>query len=328
MQLMPKRTLTNYALITLKGMAMGAADVVPGVSGGTIAFISGIYEELIETIHGLNWGFFKVLRKDGVLEAWRSYNLGFLTSLFLGVVISLLSLAKLVTWLLETHPVLVWSFFFGLVLASIFYVGKQIVRWKASVILVLVLGAIFAYYITLARPIGSPENNWFLFLAGFIAIIAMILPGISGAFILLLLGAYSGVIGTLSGLSDGVATANWDLAGDSLLKLGIFATGAILGLKLFSRVLNWMFSHYKDLTLALLTGFMIGALNKIWPWKEVLSYRINHKGLKVPFIEKSIFPGQYEGDPQLTWALLLLTFGFLLIFGLERIAKTRQHADV
>lgn len=325
---MPRRSFSDFCLIALKGMAMGAADVVPGVSGGTIAFISGIYEELIETIHGINWGLLKLWRKEGFLNAWRSYNLGFLATLFFGVLISILSLAKLITWLLKAHPVMVWAFFFGLVLASIIYVGSQVSKWRLPVILVLLVGLIVAYSITLARPIGTPENNWFLFLAGFIAIIAMILPGISGAFILLLLGAYSEVIGTVSGLGDGITSSNWDLAGSSLFKLGVFALGAITGLKLFSRVLNWMFKHYKDLTLALLTGFMIGALNKIWPWKKVLSYRSNHKGEQIPFIEESIRPSAYEGDPNIIWAGVLMLAGFALIFGLEKFAKSRNNGNV
>lgn len=305
---------------------MGAADVVPGVSGGTIAFISGIYEELIETIHKLDFGFFKIWKKAGIKAAWKAYNISFLVALFGGVLISILSLAKLITWLLSNHPILVWAFFFGLVIASILFVGKQITNWNTKSIIVLILGAAFAYFITIAEPIGSPDSVWFLLFAGFVAIIAMILPGISGAFILLLLGAYTPVIGTISQLSDGLSEMNWNLISNAVLKLGVFAIGAILGLKAFSRVLNWMFKHYKNLTLAVLTGFMIGALNKIWPWKEVLQYRINHSGNEVPFIEKSILPSAYEGEPLVLYALLFAVLGFLVIFILERISVTKKEA--
>lgn len=321
---MSSRNFLHYFVISAKGIAMGAADVVPGVSGGTIAFISGIYEELIETIHKLDLGFFKLWKRGGFKAAWSSYNLSFLLALFSGVAISILSLAKLITWLLANHPIMVWAFFFGLVLASILFIGKQISDWNFKTIIAIVLAAGFALFITLAKPIGSPDNTWFLFIAGFVAIIAMILPGISGAFILLLLGAYAPVMGTLSQLSDGIGAGDWGAVGNASLKIGVFALGAITGLKVFSRTLNWMFKHYKNLTLAVLTGFMIGALNKIWPWKEVIQYRMNHKGEQIPFIERSVFPSGYEGDPQLLWAIVFCALGFLTIYILERISVNKN----
>ncbi|MCW5520354.1 DUF368 domain-containing protein [Aureitalea sp. L0-47] len=321
---MPSRNLLQYLVISAKGIAMGAADVVPGVSGGTIAFISGIYEELIETIHKLDLGFFKLWRRGGFKAAWSSYNLSFLLALFSGVIVSILSLAKLITWLLATHPIMVWSFFFGLVLASILFIGRQITGWNLKTIIAIVLAATFALYITLAKPVGSPDSTWFLFIAGFVAIIAMILPGISGAFILLLLGAYAPVMETLSQLSTGIGEGDWGAAGNAALRIGVFAIGAIVGLKVFSRTLNWMFKHYKNLTLAVLTGFMIGALNKIWPWKKVLQYRRNHKGEEVPFIENSVLPSTYEGDAQLLWAMVFCLVGFLTIYILERISVNKN----
>ena len=321
---MPSRNFLQYLLLTAKGLAMGAADVVPGVSGGTIAFISGIYEELIETIHKLDLRFFKLWRKEGFITAWTSYNLGFLVALFGGVLISIASLAKLITWLLVAHPILIWAFFFGLILASILYVGKQIGRWNIAAFLAIAVAAAIAYFITLAEPVASPGSTWFLFIAGFIAIIAMILPGISGSFILLLLGAYTTVLGIITQFSDGLASFDWELSFSAFLKLLVFIAGAVVGLKVFSRALNWMFKHYKDLTLAVLTGFMIGALNKIWPWKEVLTYRTDHKGNQVPLMEESVMPAAYEGDPQLLLAIGMIIFGFLTIFLLERISVTKQ----
>ncbi len=320
---MQQRSFIQYIIILAKGMAMGAADLIPGVSGGTIAFISGIYEELITTIHKLNFGFFKTWKKEGFINAWKKYNLSFLVSLLLGIAISFLSLAKIITVLLRNHPVLVWSFFFGLVLASILYVGKQITHWKFTTWLILLLASGLSYWITIAEPMGSPDSNWFLFLAGFIAIIAMILPGISGAFILLLLGAYATVIGTLTQLSDGITKFDNSLIGQALLKLSIFGLGAILGIKIFSKALTWLFTYHKNLILAALTGFMIGALNKIWPWKEVLKYRINSHGEQVPFLEKSIFPTHYNGDSQMMYAIILAIIGFLTIFLLEKLASTK-----
>src|SRR5690606_11890087 len=188
------------------------------------------------------------------------------------------SFAKLIIYLLDTYPVLVWSFFFGLVVASIVYVAQQIKNWKIGEITLLVIASILSYVITNAETLRTTENNWFLFFAGFIAIIAMILPGISGAFVLLLLGAYSGVIGIITQLTDGLLKMDTSVLGPAFIRLVIFALGAITGLKVFSRALNWMFKHHKNLTLAALTGFMVGALNKIWPWKKVVEYRENSAG--------------------------------------------------
>lgn len=323
---MKSRRFFDYAIISLKGIAMGAADVVPGVSGGTIAFISGIYEELIETIHQLDLGFFKALKKQGFKTAWKQYNLSFLVALFGGVLVSILSLAKLITFLLATYPLLVWGFFFGLVVASILYVGKQITQWNFKTVLALLIAVAISYFITIAEPIGTPDKIWFLFLAGSIAIIAMILPGVSGAFILLLLGAYSAIMNVLNGLREGAKQLSWELISEPLLRLSVFALGAIVGLKLFSKVLNWLFQHKKNSTLAVLTGFMIGALNKIWPWKEVLSFRTNSHGEEVPFLEKSILPSHFEGDPKVLWVMILAVVGFLTIFLLERLAVQKKKS--
>jgi len=322
---MSSRSIAQYFTVLVKGLAMGAADVVPGVSGGTMAFISGIYEELIATIHKLDLGFFKLWKKENFKAAWSHYNLGFLLALFGGILISVLSLAKIITYLLKEHPVLVWSFFFGLVIASILFIGKQISGWNVKVIIALLIAAAFAFAITLAKPVGSPDSIWFLFFAGFIAIIAMILPGISGAFILLLLGAYSAVIRTLTQFGDGLTKMNWELFSDAFLRLLVFAIGAIIGLKAFSSVLNWMFKNHKNLILAVLTGFMIGALNKIWPWKEVLEYRTSHSGEQVPFLEKSILPSNFEGDAQIGLAIVCMLVGFLLIFLMERFANRKKE---
>ncbi|MDC0342423.1 DUF368 domain-containing protein, partial [Flavobacteriaceae bacterium] len=235
---MPKLSFKQSLSIIFKGLAMGAADVVPGVSGGTIAFISGIYEELITTIHKLDLGVFKTLKKEGVKKVWQQYNLGFLASLFTGIAISILSLAKVITMLLGQYPVLVWSFFFGLVIASIIYIAKQITNYSPKAIIALVLAGVFSYGITLAKPIADTESIWFLFFAGFIAIIAMILPGISGAFILLLIGGYKIVIGSINQLSEAISAFNISSLGNALLKIGVFALGAIAGLKVFSGILN------------------------------------------------------------------------------------------
>lgn len=305
------RSIKEYVVLTLKGMAMGAADVVPGVSGGTIAFISGIYEELLGTISNINLKLLTTLRKEGIKAAWKQLNGNFIVALFLGIAISVLSLAKVLKWLLEHHPILLWSFFFGLVLASVIYVGKQIQKWNVLSILFLLIGAGLAYYITTLNPMVSENSSpWFLFLAGALAICAMILPGISGAFILVLLGAYESVL---------EAVNNKDI-----FTIAVIGLGAIVGLLSFSRILKWLFAKFKDYTLAILTGFIIGSLNKIWPWKETLTYRMNSKGVEVPFKQVSIAPNSYEGDPQLLYAIGLAVVGFALILLLEKLATEKN----
>lgn len=313
-------SIKKWATVAVKGMMMGAADVVPGVSGGTIAFITGIYEELIKTIDGIDLGLFKDLFKIGIAKTAKKYNLGFLLALLLGIAISIVSLSKLITYLLQSEPVLLWSFFFGLVLASVLYIGKQITNWNVLAILAIILGTAVSYYITIAEPLGSPDSWWYIIFSGFIAIIAMILPGVSGAFLLLLLGSYKTILGSISGLAEAISSGDWAAAWKVIQTLLLFAVGCVLGLKVFSRILTWLFNHYKNLTLALLTGFMIGSLNKLWPWKEVISYRENSHGEQVPFLESSVLPQNFDGDPQIIWVIALAVVGFALILLLERWA--------
>ncbi len=319
-----RRQFLDYLVILFKGIAMGAADVVPGVSGGTIAFISGIYEELIESIDKVNLGVFKVWKKEGFKTAWTSINGSFLLALFSGIAISILSLAKLIKWLLHNEPILLWSFFFGLVLASILYIAKQIKDWSAKIILAIIVTSILSYFITLAEPFASPDSPFYLLFCGFVAIIAMILPGVSGAFILLILGAYQTAIDTINNLMEGLTTGNMTLFKDAFLNFLLLAIGAVIGLKVFSKVLNWMFKHQKNLTLAVLTGFMIGSLNKIWPWKEILKTRINSKGEEVTLLDNSILPSSYDGDNQMLMALVFIVIGFATILILESLGKQKN----
>ena len=315
-----RKLFPDYLIITLKGLAMGAADVVPGVSGGTIAFISGIYQELIDSINNVNLSVLKTLKKEGLKAAWQQVNGSFLLALLTGIGISILTFSKVITHLLETQPILVWSFFFGLIIASIALIWKETSNWKIVDILALIIGIALSYYITIARPVSSPDSYWYLFLSGFIAIIAMILPGISGAFILLLMGSYETVIGTINQFRDGLVNFNTEVLGQAILKLGVFAIGAIIGLKSFSKVLHWMFEKHKNTTLALLIGFMAGSLNKVWPWKQVLETRINSHGEVVPYIDKSILPQNFDGQPQILTAIILAIIGFIVIFGMEKLA--------
>lgn len=305
------RKIRDYIVISLKGMAMGAADVVPGVSGGTIAFISGIYEELLSSISTINIDLFKTLKNEGFKATWKKLNGNFLIALFVGIVISVISLAKAIQYLLENQPILLWSFFFGLVLASIIYIAKQIKKWNFITVLVLIIGAFTAYCITTLNPLVSENSSLlFMFIAGALAICAMILPGISGAFILVLLGAYKPI---LSAVSD-----------KDLKTIAVVGLGAIVGLLSFSKILKWLFSHYKEYTLAVLTGFIIGSLNKIWPWKETITWRTNSHGEQVPFNQQSVLPSNFNGDAQLLLAVLLALIGFALILGMEKLAVQKK----
>lgn len=335
-----QRRFSDYLFITLKGVAMGAADAVPGVSGGTIAFISGIYEELITTISGVNLSLFTTFRKYGFFAFWKQLNGNFLVALLTGILISFVSFMRLAKYLIEQHPILIWSFFFGLIVASIFFVGKQIQKWNAATFISMIIGTLAAYYITTLPLLANNDSSLFLFIAGAIAICAMILPGISGSFILVILGAYKT-------LSD--AFHDFDFK-----RIALFATGALIGLLSFSHVLKWLFKHYKNVTLAVLTGFIFGSLNKIWPWKETLTVLEKSSGDIIPVSqitdygtievyqrqindfetykmvsEQSVMPLHYSEinhtiDPQIIWAVGLMIIGFLTIFILEKLGSKTQ----
>ena len=291
---------------------MGAADVVPGVSGGTIAFISGIYEELLETINSVNLGALKTLKKEGVKAAWKSINGNFIVTLFLGIGISIASLAKLISYLLEAHPILIWSFFFGLVLASIVYVGKQVKSWNVGTMVSLIIGTGLAFWITILPPLSSSNELWFIFVSGMIAICAMILPGISGAFILLIMGSFPAI---LKAIVD-----------KNLLTIGVFMAGAVIGLLSFSRVLKWMFTKYHDVTIAILTGFLIGSLNKLWPWKINKELLYTHSDGKKDFLQENVFPTDIVGEPQVVYAVAFCILGAGLILGMEMVSKKMKKA--
>ncbi len=306
------RSIKDYALLYLKGVAMGAADVVPGVSGGTIAFISGIYEELIESIRSIPEAV-KTLFTQGIKAAWTKANANFLIVLLAGIGSAVVTLAGLISTLIKEEPVPVWSFFFGLIVASTWFVGKSIKKIDFPAVMLFLGASALAYYITIASPSETPENYAFIFLSGVIAICAMILPGISGSFILLLLGKYLFIMGSLKSLDIPVIL--------------VFASGCLIGLLSFARVVSFMFKRFHNATLAVLTGFMLGSLNKVWPWKNVLEYRTNSHGEKVAFIEESVLPNTYAditgSDPQLLAAIGLAAFGFILVFAIEMIAKRK-----
>ncbi len=305
--------MKNALMLYIKGIAMGAADVVPGVSGGTIAFITGIYDELLRSIGAIP-GAAMLLCRGRVRQAWTAANANFLLVLLGGILTSVVSLAKLISYLLDTHPIPVWSFFFGLILVSVHLVGKEIQRWDLSRVVGLILGVAFAYVITVAAPVQWSSSGLSLFFAGAIAICAMILPGISGSFILVLLGLYPVVLGAVKDLDVAV--------------LAIFASGCLVGILSFARILSWMLDHWRDLTLAFLTGLMLGSLNKVWPWKEVLTWRIDSQGERTPVLEQNLLPGSFAEitgqNPQLLLAVLMAVAGVVLVLGLEWFAGRRQ----
>lgn len=290
-------------------MAMGAADVVPGVSGGTIAFITGIYEELITSISSFDYSLIKKLFKGEIKSIWQQVNGPFLLSLLMGIGISVLTLMQLAHYLLEHHPILLWSFFFGLVVASIIYIAKQIDRWRIVHLMAMGLAIAVAFYITQLTPASGTDNLLYIFLCGCIAISAMILPGISGAFILVLMGAYATIT---------KAVSEFDLK-----TIAVFGSGAIIGLLSFSKLLKWLFNHHRNLVLAVLTGFITGSLNKIWPWKEVLATKMINGKEKI-INEESVLPWNYDGDDQMLTAVALAIIGFILIFALEHFSSKHE----
>lgn len=282
-------------MLSVKGMCMGAADVVPGVSGGTIAFITGIYDELINSIKSINAASLKMFFTGKWGEFWKMINGKFLLFLLAGIGISVFSLAKIITWLLVAYPVLVWSFFFGLVLASTWFVGKDVKErnWKTG--LGFLLGAALAFYITVATPAETPSHFLFIFLCGAIAICAMILPGISGSFILVLLGKYFFIM-------EAVKTLD-------LKVIAIFGIGACVGITSFSRLLSYALSHMRNVTLAVLSGFMLGSLNKVWPWKETLEG-----------VEQNVAPNAFVWQ-----AVCLALLGFVMVYGIEKISSKSEN---
>jgi len=297
----------EYIFIFLRGIAMGAADVVPGVSGGTIAFISGIYDRLLAAIAACTPDKLLWLARGRFRETWQAIDGGFLLALLAGILCSIASLARVISYLLAEHGVLVWSFFFGLILVSVYLVGREIQRWNAATVAAGVIGCAFAYLITVASPLALSVTPLTLLLGGSIAICAMILPGISGSFILLLLGLYSGVL---------QAVKAFDLA-----LLGCFLLGCIIGILSFSRLLSWLLGHMRNITLAFLTGLLIGSLNKVWPWKETLTWRTDSHGEQVPLLQQNLLPAQYQsvsGEPSLWQAgLALMALAVVLVWLLD-----------
>lgn len=320
-----------FLVTALKGAAMGMAEVVPGVSGGTLAFITGIYERLLNAIKSFGPKAIEATRKDGLGGLWKAVDGEFLLSLLLGMAMGIIIGIFGITYLLDNHPVLLWSFFFGLIIASAIYIGRQIDRWGIVELLLLLGGTAFAYFIT-TLPVGqaSADSLLFVFASGAIAICALILPGISGSFILLLMGMYTVIIPTIK-------TALKTFDPQALLVVGVFAAGCLTGLLLFARLLSWTFKNYHGPTLAVLTGFMLGSLNKIWPWRIPIEWLKDTEGNvllddagmpKKVILENNVLPQVFAettgNEAQLFAAILCALLGFALVWGLSRIEIQKE----
>lgn len=310
---MPKK---EAGILYMKGIAMGMADAVPGVSGGTIAFISGIYEELIDSIRSFNPDAVRLLMRRRFGDFWRHVNGTFLVVLLSGIGSAILLFSRLILYGLANHPEKIWSFFFGLIVASAIVIARKIDRWGAVVVVSGLAGAAVGYAITLAVPAETPETLGFVFLSGMIAICAMILPGISGSFILVLLSKYEYVFTAVKDLNLGI--------------LMVFGFGCAAGILSFSHLLNWTLKRCYTPTIAFLTGLMLGALNKVWPWKQVVASFVTPSGKVKPLVEKNLLPGTFETltgrDAHLTAAVACAVAGFCLVYFLDRLAAGRTAA--
>lgn len=307
-----KRYSSQYIRLFFTGAAMGTADLIPGVSGGTIAFLLGIYDELLQSIKTVSGPFLKTLLKGQVKAAFKLVPFRFLTPLLLGLFGAIFTLAKLLSYLLDTYPSFVWAFFFGLVIASTWIVLKRVKKWQPSLWIGFVVAAIVTYLLVGAIPIETPTTLGFTFISGAIAICAMILPGISGSFILLLMGQYQHILGSV---------VNKDFT-----TLIVFAAGCALGLSFFARFLTWLFKHHHDISVAVLSGIMLGSIRKIWPWKETLLTRINSHGEVVPLVEKNILPGNF--DTSVIFVIVLALLGIAFVWYLEKLNVTDEHNDL
>ncbi len=318
-------------MLVLKGMAMGMAEVVPGVSGGTIAFITGIYSRLVNAIKRISALPIGIWRKQGFTALWQHIDGWFLVRLAAGMAIGILIGVFGISFLLHNYPTLIWGFFFGLIIGSVIYVGKQIRHWTWLEVLCLLVGALIAYYITVVSPAEGSRHLFFVFISGAIAICALILPGISGSFILLLMGMYTFVLESVKTLISTQSTT-------ALLIVTVFAAGCLVGIMLFSNVLSWTLRKYESPTLALLTGFMVGSLNRIWPWRNPSLYLHDETGSYLEQLppdapvdayhlvsEINVLPATYSGEPRLLGTLACFVLGLALVYAFSRMGG--QHDE-
>ena len=290
---------------------MGAADLVPGVSGGTLALITGIYKELLESINAVSPENLKVLKKEGISAVWNKINGSFLLAVFGGIISSILLLSRLLEWLIKNEPIGLWSFFFGLLVASILYLFKSELSPKPINILYLLFGAMVSFLITQLNGGSNQDSLWYLFLSGFVGISAMILPGLSGAYILFIMGVYQTILSNVRQAQDLLFQYDQDTFFTVASILGVFILGIVVGLKVFSKFFTWLLNTYPERSIAVLIGLMFGALHKVWPWQNTF----------VDTLDKSfaVFPSEYKGgNPEIGIAITFMVLGFGLLFLIER----------
>jgi putative membrane protein len=289
---------------------MGVADVIPGMSGGSVAFITGIYVEMVHALRSIDREAFELLTKKRFDDFWKKINGNFLVAVFAGIVTSLLTIARLMTHLQTKYPILVWSFVFGLILISALLVLRDIKKYNVGIVVAFFCGALASYGITLLSPAQTPASIWFIFLTGLLSVSALLIPGLSGAFILLLLGKYQYMVNALISFN--------------FVVILVFLGGCVAGLIGFSRFLTLTLNNYHNATVALLTGFMVGSLNKVWPWREVLEYVTNSRGDQVPAFDRSILPWHYLNitgkDPQVFQAILMMAISVFIVVLFVKIA--------
>jgi len=301
--------MKDYLILVLKGLGMGTANVIPGVSGGTIALITGIFEKLIYSIKSFDTRAAKLLLGREFKAFAEHTNLYFLIAVFVGVAIAILALARILDPLFDDYPVYVWSFFFGLILASVYFVGKTIGRWTAAVIVSFVIGGACALVVSLVSDVaGENDAPWYVFICGIVAMCSMIFPGLSGSYILLLMGNYELVV--IDAVND--------------LNMGILipmVLGAVFGILAFARLLSWVFKRYRDQTIALLTGFIFGSLSILWPWKNEVTESLGDGTEKVAGYERCL-PDSFDGE--VAGAIGLMILGIIVIWAFEKMAQTKS----
>lgn len=300
----------RYLILYLKGMLMGAADLVPGVSGGTIALITGIYKELLESINSISLSNLKLWKQQGLKSVWKKINGPFLIAVFGGILSSILLLSRLLEWLIENHPLVLWSFFFGLLIASIIYLFRAELSFSMLNVLYVCFGAVISFLVTQLNGGANQSSLWYLFLSGFIGISAMILPGLSGAFILVVMGVYQTVLSNVRIAQDLIFNFDQTQFINTASILGVFILGILVGIKVFAKFLSWLLNHYPQKSIAVLVGLMIGALHKVWPWQNTVADSVKET--------LAVLPHEYNGEPQILIVITWMLIGFGILFLVER----------
>jgi putative membrane protein len=300
----------RYLILYLKGMLMGAADLVPGVSGGTIALITGIYKELLESINSISLSNLKLWKQQGLKSVWGKINGPFLIAVFGGILSSILLLSRLLEWLIENHPLVLWSFFFGLLIASIIYLFRAELSFSMLNVLYVCFGAVISFLVTQLNGGANQSSLWYLFLSGFIGISAMILPGLSGAYILVVMGVYQTVLSNVRIAQDLIFNFDQTQFINTASILGVFILGILVGIKVFAKFLSWLLNHYPQRSIAVLVGLMIGALHKVWPWQNTVADSVKET--------LAVLPHEYNGEPQILIVITWMLIGFGILFLIER----------